>query len=419
MEKYVVPVDKKPNKNPKRHYSPLWKRTIAESDGRFPSTYRHDASRLLIDSYAEGVYLASVTKSGCLTVHDFETLYCLSYGSTSTLVEDETKHLVHLDAHQQLDVVRWNLTNQDEVACASRNDKKILVYDIGYVTSEPVEVLKKKTKPTQYGHGVSNGFSDIACTSADKSRLLASSLDGSVYIWDRRLGDLSCLELISNSQTQLNSIQISVDDRIVYGASKTGFIYAWDLRGGRASFAFQSHNELLDPEFKAGYSMRQKRDEDSMVARKNNIFEGELFSRYLQTPLLIFLKVWNFEHRQLSSNSCALPSLRIAIYAVPTLSSNGIYLLDFYPDSRSSCHVDFNDESESSSEGNNLNTHNRFIPLSGSVLVCAAHPLNGAIIAGTKHSSLLVISQPHQPESDGADQSPSTNIEDHEALHTF
>ncbi|KAK1306377.1 hypothetical protein QJS10_CPA10g00123 [Acorus calamus] len=83
MEKYVVPVDKKPTKNPKRHYSPLWKRTIAESDGRFPSTYRHDASRLLIDSYAEGVYLASVTKSGCLTVHDFETLYCLSYGPTS------------------------------------------------------------------------------------------------------------------------------------------------------------------------------------------------------------------------------------------------------------------------------------------------------------------------------------------------
>jgi hypothetical protein len=30
----------------------------------------------------------------------------------------------------------------------------------------------------------------------------------------------------------------------VFGATKNGTIHVWDLRGGRASAAFQSHNEV-------------------------------------------------------------------------------------------------------------------------------------------------------------------------------
>lgn len=31
------------------------------------------------------------------------------------LKEDESKHVLHLSLNRQLDVVRWNLSNQDEV----------------------------------------------------------------------------------------------------------------------------------------------------------------------------------------------------------------------------------------------------------------------------------------------------------------
>lgn len=35
------------------------------------------------------------------------------------LEEDEKKHLLHLSTDHQLDVVRWNLANQDEVGFTS------------------------------------------------------------------------------------------------------------------------------------------------------------------------------------------------------------------------------------------------------------------------------------------------------------
>lgn len=36
----------------------------------------------------QGIYLVSVTKSGCLTVHDFESLYCRTSGSAACKTAD-------------------------------------------------------------------------------------------------------------------------------------------------------------------------------------------------------------------------------------------------------------------------------------------------------------------------------------------
>lgn len=63
---------------------------------------------------SKGIYLASVTKSGCLTVHDFEELYSQVSLKTSIVKEDETKQVLHISPCQPLDVVRWNLANQVE-----------------------------------------------------------------------------------------------------------------------------------------------------------------------------------------------------------------------------------------------------------------------------------------------------------------
>lgn len=264
MEKYIVPIHSlpSPHENPKPLPRRRWKMTVAELNGRVSSKHRHGFSGLLIESYSEvgefshcyyiganncpshltrtinysslelqmpllkegitgmefddkGVYLASVTKSGCLTVHDFETLYCLSNGPSSrSLPESETQYLLHINAHQQLDVVRWNPTNQDEVACTSMQTNKVLLYDIGYISSEPAEVLQTRPAFTVHGSEVYNGLPDVAFTSADKWRLLASDLHGSIYVWDRRLSTYPCLELTTNSRSTLNSIQLSMEDQV-------------------------------------------------------------------------------------------------------------------------------------------------------------------------------------------------------------
>lgn len=45
-------------------------------------------------------------------------------------------------------------------------------------------------------------------------RLLASGLDGAIYIWDKRLSNFPCLELTTNSHSQLNSIALDLEDRV-------------------------------------------------------------------------------------------------------------------------------------------------------------------------------------------------------------
>ncbi|KAE8682961.1 Transducin/WD40 repeat-like superfamily protein, putative isoform 2 [Hibiscus syriacus] len=73
-----------------------------------------------------------------------------------------------------------------------------------------------------------------------------------------------------------------------------------------------------------------------------------------------------------------------SIYAVGSSYDTGIHILDFYPDTSSPSHVDYNEHAESLSEMNRQTKKNIFVPLSEGVTACASHPLNGTIIAGTK-----------------------------------
>lgn len=86
--------------------------------------------------------------------------------------------------------------------------------------------------------------------------------------------------------------------------------------------------------------------------------------------------------------------LTSSIYAVGSSSYDGIYLLDFHPDTSSACHVDYKEETRVS--GENQPAGNKFVPLSQRVLSCAAHPLSHTIIAGTQFSSLLMLSQKYK-----------------------
>ncbi|KAK9029462.1 hypothetical protein V6N11_026578 [Hibiscus sabdariffa] len=295
MDRYLAP-SKPCTENPKPKPRPrAWRRSEVELNGKFDPKYRHSLSPLLMHSYSKmgafphfyhidekpcltqvyttlmnrinsdanlshrlpfrmkgisavdfdnkGIYLVSVTKMGCLTVHEFETLYCQSTGSLPAKLEDESKHLMHLNLERQLDDVQWNVANQDEVACTSMKSNEVLIFDIGYISSKPVEVLRTRRTLSVLGSEVYKGLCAIAFTT-DHSRLIASDTHGVVNLWDRRKSPLPCLELITGSRSTLNTIQPHVDNQIIFGASKDGNIYMWDLRGGRSSAAFQCHNEV-------------------------------------------------------------------------------------------------------------------------------------------------------------------------------
>ncbi|XWS52478.1 hypothetical protein CRYUN_Cryun11dG0074000 [Craigia yunnanensis] len=612
MDKYVVP--SKPsteNPKPKTRRRP-WQRSELELTGKFDPKYRHSLCGLLMHSYSEigafphfyhidgkpcqthmnrinnavnlgrqlpfrmqgisavdfdnkGIYLVSVTKSGCLTVHDFETLYCQSNDSLPRLNEDESKHLMHLYLQRQLDVVRWNLANQDEVqftyistnfyafsycqwskdillycnlhlpyakgngqhnvlvphinllkihcdmvACTSVKSNEVLIFDIGYISSKPVEnpiscpdsldsfpsqvirfvrltdtatkvaacafiyhitacaasahaalaafniikavtnlgtstsleefqlnptlaapidwrrekkpcllrsVLRTRRTLSILGSEVYKGICDIAFTTTDDSRLIASDTHGVVNIWDRRKGPLPCLELISGSHNTLNSIQPYVENQTIFGASKDGNIYMWDLRGGRTSAAFQCHNEAGHPPL-VSLKLASMLAKIGSLKAQSDIVPKEIHSIDLDPSCpyqLAFhlddgwsgvLDIYNLRVTHVhcpppawlngASISTDLLYLRkpswlptSSIYVVGSSSDSGIHILDFYPDTSSPSHVDYKEDLQSLPEMNHQRNQNIFVPLSECVTTCASHPLNGTIIAGTKVSVLF------------------------------
>ncbi|ESW03979.1 hypothetical protein PHAVU_011G057100 [Phaseolus vulgaris] len=465
MEKYLVshrPPIEKVQRLP-RH----WKRSSVELNGRFERNYRHEMMDLLIRSYSEvgvfphryqvdglpcqshtnrligeangsdylpyrkqgisavdfdnkGIYLVSVTKSGCLTVHDFETLYSQIPESTC-LQEDESKHLMHLSLGRHLDAVKWNPLNQDEVVCASVKSNEVLIFDIGYVSSDPVAVLRTRRTAAFIGSTIHIGLSDVAFTSNDP-RILACDTDGAINVWDRRVNSLPCLELRSASCGTLNSIQLNADNQIIFGAGKDGLVHVWDIRGGRASATFQSLKEVRHQPVKSVKLATLLKKIGSLEAQAN-IVPKEIHSININPSCpyqLAFhlndgwsgvLDINNFEVTHIH---CPPPAWLNDSYVPADLSylrkpswlstcsiylagsPCGIHLLDFYPSTNSPSHVDYKEDVQEISKRNNRRNQNRFISLSEGIISCVAHPLYNAIVAGTKKTSLLVISQKQQ-----------------------
>ncbi|KAM0896630.1 hypothetical protein ACQ4PT_023067 [Festuca glaucescens] len=436
-----------------------WSRIAVELDGRIDARFRHRELRRLLDSYAEtrtfehkyythgeqrcqtyvmlistliyilegvsamefdkkGVYLASVTLSGCLTVHDFETLYCSLYGPSCSLPDDSSNYVLHISNQLPLCAVRWNPGNQDEIVCSSSQSDKVSLFDIGYVTSVPTEILQKgKTKFHALCSESRKGLTDLAFTSDDKSRLFASGLDGAVYMWDRRLSKTHCIELTALPESQFTSVKLNMDNRTVFGATRNGTIHAWDTRGGRASAAFQSHNEVQPL---SSVKISTLLGKIASLKEQSNIVSSEIlsidFNPSCSYQLAFHLDdgwsgVLNVNTLSVSHLHCPPPSWlegvdsvlhkrkatwlsTSSIYAVGSSSNNGMYVLDFHPHTSSACHVDYNEETKCFEE--NQPAENKFIPLSEGVLSCAAHPLSHNIIAGTEFSSLLMVSQKHE-----------------------
>ncbi|KAK4358970.1 hypothetical protein RND71_021199 [Anisodus tanguticus] len=367
-----------------------------------PCVSREGISALEFDK--KGIYLASVTKAGCIIVHDYESLYCST--------EDETKQLLHTSTGQQFDVVRWNVSNQDEVACTSMKSSELFIYDIGYVSEQPVDVLRKRPTISVHGYNAHKGFSDIAFCSHDASRLLASDVSGVINIWDRRASGLPCLELPTNSSSPLNSIKLNADDQVIYGASKQGTIYMWDIRGGRSSAAFQN-NRAVNYTPITEVKLASELERIASLKAQSNIVSKEIHSIDInpscQYQLAFHLDdgwsgVLDVHSLKVTHIHCPPPrwlddsidwaDLHIlrkpswlpvySIYVVGSCSSKGLYLLDFYPDRSSPSHVDFNEEMQELYGVKSQHKQNQFIPTTEGVTTCVAHPSSGTIVVGTK-----------------------------------
>ncbi|KAL0843011.1 hypothetical protein Bca101_016256 [Brassica carinata] len=465
MEKFLVPKEPSPPKSTTAVRRRPWKRSLIELNGRLESHYRHEVYTLLAHSYSQigkfphlyhlnegpchthiseilhaidssstggvaglefdnqGIYIVSVTRSGCLTVHDFDSLYChtkLPPGS----VEDKSKHVVHLSfpPGREFHVARWNPTNQNEVACTSRKRDKVSIFDISYMSPKPTEELQTRQKISIIGRKTSIGLSDVAITSNGDSRIFAPDTLGTVHVWDRRAGVSPCIELSTSRYDSLKSIQIHVDNQTIFGAGKEGIIHIWDLRGGTNSTAFQSRKDMSHLPL-ASLHLAPMLQKIATLKAQSEIVPKEIHSINVNPSAphqLAFhlddgwsgvLDIYKPEVTHVhcpppawldGSNNSADLILRkptwlptSSIYVAGSMSEKGVHFLDFHPSSRSPCHVDYDEDSLGKEKREKCNHSNKFVSLSESVTVCAAHPLNSMIVAGTQNSSLLLIAQRH------------------------
>uniref|UniRef100_A0A0E0KH15 Uncharacterized protein n=1 Tax=Oryza punctata TaxID=4537 RepID=A0A0E0KH15_ORYPU len=425
---------------PRRH---RWSRIAAELDGRIDARFRHRESVRLLDSFFEirtfghnyykegqepcttymnrvvndsvlgfqavregisamefdkkGIYLASVTASGCLTVHDFETLYCSTYGPSRGLPDESSNYLLHISNSMPLCAVRWNPANQDEIVCVSRQTDMVLLFDIGCVSSTPTEILRKGRSRYPVLSEFRKGLTDVAFSSDDKSWLFASGLDGAVFMWDMRLSKKHCLELIGHPESQFSSVKLNIDNRTVFAATKEGTVHAWDLRGGRGSAAFQSHNEVQQL---SSVKISTLLGKIPSLKDQTNIVSSEILSIDFNPSCsyqLAFhldngwsgalnINTLSGEHELHVAKATEKTNLVADIFIGSASNTGGMHLLDFHPDTSSACHVNYNEEIRGSDE--KKPAVNKFIPLSQRVVSCAAHPFCHTILAGTQVSSL-------------------------------
>ncbi|KAG6490334.1 hypothetical protein ZIOFF_051624 [Zingiber officinale] len=387
-----------------------WTRMTTEIKGKMPLSFRRDASILFHDSLAE-VMLPAYPELGVFE-HDyiFQPQKCASAVSTPGYsffyleqafgqLVNGTKEFIHISVGQALDSVRWNPINQDEVACATRENHHICLINIFHFSSKEAQVLCSQKDHTMEH---ANGLSEVLFASDDKSRLFASGLDGNVYVWDTRLSNHPCLTLTTNSRRELNSIAL-YQDQVVLGADKCGFIHSWDIRGGQSSHAFQSHNQAqtdILPKEIHSISINPSCSRQlafHLVDGWSGVLDlSDLVVTHVHSPPAV-LDGTVISTKSIIRRPSWFPTF--STYAVGSVADKGLYLLDFFPGKHSACHVDFDPESRSNSPDCSRIPENKYIPVSENILACAIHPHNDTIIAGTKESSLIVISQKHKVDN--------------------
>lgn len=378
---------------------------------------------------SKGVHLASVTNTGYLSVHNYETLYCKStsnqikHGRKEKDFRNDTKPILHISTHEKLDAVRWNPTNQNEVGCVSERSSKILLFNMAYKSVEP-SVLKREPKSSLQQNMEHIGLSDMAFSHNDESRILACGLDGYLHLWDRRASNSSCSVMsVPSPSCPFSSLELTSDEQVAIVGSKYGNVYFWDLREGRTSAALLSHKEVYRPPFTT-INIGSLLGKISSLKAQTKIGSSGIQSINIdpscQHQLAFHLSngwsgILNLNSLKVTHMHCPAPpwikdNSSIAsvyyhkrkpawlhtdsIYAVGSSLGNGINFLDFSPDTKSSCYVTYDsDDLQTDIEEMDGHSLNHFLQASSSVVSCAAHPLNTSIVGGTEGGSLVLIAQ--------------------------
>ncbi|KAF4320712.1 hypothetical protein BBO99_00005349 [Phytophthora kernoviae] len=242
----------------KLHLSPQWER-----QARTLSIGDFYASCLEFDT--QGVLLAAGASNGVIALYDFDDVFhrSINLGQRMSIREqrekeidvdaestehetkpvDEILHPIHtIFVPFEVKCIRWNPSNQDEIACSFSNRNEIHLFSLGKFPSKSYKVLKSSSHP-------SSGYNDLLYLpgpEAPKPRqmgmhalktkprektnyIIAGDMDGAIRMWDLRFPVRPVWSFFTGSQP-INSMILSPNKQFLICGNEAGMLMTYDIK---------------------------------------------------------------------------------------------------------------------------------------------------------------------------------------------
>ncbi|KAG7395891.1 hypothetical protein PHYBOEH_003055 [Phytophthora boehmeriae] len=212
---------------------------------------------------AQGVLLAAGASNGVIALYDFDDVFHRSINlgqrmrirrekegdadadATERALKpvDETLHPIHtIFVPFEVKRIRWNPSNQDEIACTFSNRNEIHLFNLGKFPNKPYKVLKSSSHP-------SSGYNDLlylpgsetpkaqqlsTSTMKAKSRekpsaIIAGDMDGAIRMWDPRFPMRPVWSILTGSQP-VNSMIRSPNKQYLVCGNEAGVLMTYDIK---------------------------------------------------------------------------------------------------------------------------------------------------------------------------------------------
>eukprot|EP00698_Gefionella_okellyi_P010735 TRINITY_DN2804_c0_g2_i1.p1 TRINITY_DN2804_c0_g2~~TRINITY_DN2804_c0_g2_i1.p1 ORF type:complete len:368 (+),score=63.86 TRINITY_DN2804_c0_g2_i1:381-1484(+) len=165
---------------------------------------------------SSGALLACGDNGGRIAVFDYDSFMINSSRNTNDF---DNAPILSLNGPRQVESLRWNPNNRDELACAF-TFPDVHLFDLQTCQDRATSILK-----------CTSGASivDIVFV-AGRNVLVGGARDGSAKIWDVRAGQQPRRTLPSGNRGTLTSLTVASDDHLVVTSCDGGVLETWDLR---------------------------------------------------------------------------------------------------------------------------------------------------------------------------------------------
>uniref|UniRef100_H3HBX0 Uncharacterized protein n=1 Tax=Phytophthora ramorum TaxID=164328 RepID=H3HBX0_PHYRM len=221
--------------------APHWERQAGAMNNE-----RFYASCLEFD--AQGVLLAAGASNGIVALYDFDDVFhrSLNLGQVRkdeeepsaadtdvTEVQQEVKlpdeilHPIHtIFTPFEVKCIRWNPSNEDEIACSFSNRNEIHLFNLRKFPSKPHKVLKSSNHPSS---GIRPPGMMKQKSRARTTNVIAGDTDGAIRMWDVRSPMRPIWSFLTGSQP-INSIVLSPNKQCVICGNEAGMLMTYDIQ---------------------------------------------------------------------------------------------------------------------------------------------------------------------------------------------